>query len=74
MVEAEPEKHWFALEANPDVFNSFAKKIGFLTDLYSFVDVFSLDADFWQNMITSPVQAVVFCYKIRKQHKELIDE
>lgn len=36
-------KHWFPLEANPEVLNDFAGNLGLDTDKVAFCDVYSLD-------------------------------
>ncbi len=52
---------WLPLEANPQVFTSFADKLGYPTVLYGFHDVFSLDEEAWM-CVPAPVTAVVLLY------------
>ena len=58
---------WLPLEANPQVFSSFAEKLGYPTYLYSFHDVYSMEPDFWlTGMIPAPVIGVILLYQIKK--------
>jgi hypothetical protein len=46
MGEAHPQERqqrWVPLEANPDVFTSFARRLGLPKDSAHFVDVYGLD-------------------------------
>ena len=51
---------WLPLESNPDVFTSFARKVG-LPEPWQFVDIFGLDPEML-GMIPGPVAAVVVLF------------
>ena len=67
------EKKWVPIESNPEVFTNYAEALGFPTYAFSFHDVYSLDEEQWTVFIPQPVLAVVFCFEIKKEAKELID-
>eukprot|EP00804_Cyclotella_cryptica_P019673 CCRYP_016452-RA/>CCRYP_016452-RA protein AED:0.03 eAED:0.03 QI:234/1/1/1/1/1/2/176/288 len=57
------EKRWFPLESNPTLLNTYVGNLGFSTDRYSFVDVFSTDS--WAlDMIPRPVLALVVLFPV----------
>ena len=51
---------WLPLESNPDVFTSFARKVG-LPEPWQFVDIFGLDPEML-GMIPGPVAAVIVLF------------
>lgn len=65
MVQKAP-KIWIPLESNPHLYTKYAAKLGFQTDQYRFYDVFSMDAEVWQNFIPSPVLAVILLYQVNR--------
>ena len=61
---SEPKKQkWFPLESNPELINDYIQKLGFETNLYEFVDVFSTD-EWALEMIPQPVAAVLMLYPL----------
>ena len=71
------DQKWFPLESNPALMNDYVAKLGFNTDLYEFVDVFSAE-DWALQMIPQPVAAVIMLYPLtpkqleheKKQHQQ----
>jgi len=59
------EKRWFPLESNPEVINSFVKKLGMDTATFSFCDVLSTE-DWALDMIQGPVLAVLFLFPLKE--------
>ncbi|TNV76497.1 hypothetical protein FGO68_gene15102 [Halteria grandinella] len=59
-------KIWIPLESNPHLYTKYAAKLGFQTDQYRFYDVFSMDAEVWQNFIPQPVLAVILLYQVNR--------
>jgi len=54
---------WFPLESNPPLLNSYISDLGFDTDQFQFVDVFSTES--WAlEMVPQPVAAVIMLYPI----------
>lgn len=67
-MSSEPKKkqRWFGLESNPALMNHYLRQMGFSTDLYELVDVFSTES--WAlDMIPQPVAAVVMLYPLTDQ-------
>lgn len=54
---------WFPLESNPPLLNSYISKLGFDTNQFEFVDVFSTE-DWALEMVPQPVAAVIMLYPI----------
>jgi ubiquitin carboxyl-terminal hydrolase L3 len=54
---------WFPLESNPQLINKYISNLGFDTNLYEFVDVYSTE-DWALEMIPQPVAAVVMLYPL----------
>lgn len=54
---------WFPLESNPPLLNSYISKLGFDTNQFEFVDVFSTE-DWALEMVPRPVAAVIMLYPI----------
>lgn len=63
------EQKWFPLESNPTLMNDYIRKLGFNTDLYQFVDVFSAE-DWALEMIPQPVAAVIMLYPLTPKQLE----
>jgi len=61
-----PHQRWFPLESNPVLMNDYVSKLGWNTDLYEFVDVFSTE-DWALDMIPQPVAAVVMLYPLTEK-------
>lgn len=60
------EQRWFPLESNPTLMNSYVSKLGFSTNEYHFVDVFSTES--WAlEMIPQPVAAVLVLYPLTEK-------
>lgn len=60
---------WFPLESNPPLLNSYISKLGFDTDQFEFVDVFSTE-DWALEMVPQPVAAVIMLYPITSPQEE----
>lgn len=54
---------WFPLESNPTLMNKYITNLGFDTNLFEFVDVFSTE-DWALEMIAQPVAAVLMLYPL----------
>jgi ubiquitin carboxyl-terminal hydrolase L3 len=62
-------QHWFPLESNPSLMNSYIAKMGFDTSLYELTDVFSTES--WAlAMIPQPVAAVIMLYPLTDVQQE----
>jgi ubiquitin carboxyl-terminal hydrolase L3 len=62
-------KHWFPLESNPDVMNTYASKMGLNAAAYSFTDVLSTE-DWALEMVPQPVLGVVMLFPIKPASEE----
>jgi ubiquitin carboxyl-terminal hydrolase L3 len=62
------KQKWFPLESNPSLMNGYVAKLGFNTDLYEFVDVFSTE-DWALQMIPQPVVAVLMLYPLTEKQE-----
>lgn len=62
-------KHWFPLESNPSVMNSYLGKLGLNTTEYSFHDVFSTE-DWALEMVPRPVLGVLMLFPISPESEE----
>jgi ubiquitin carboxyl-terminal hydrolase L3 len=72
----ESNKRWFPLESNPDVMNSYSKKLGFPTDKYQWVDILSTEEwvswrvrDFVRVVVVStclPCRRLAWCHSLCK--------
>jgi ubiquitin carboxyl-terminal hydrolase L3 len=60
------EQRWFPLESNPTLMNSYISKLGFSTDEYRFIDVYSTE-DWALDMIPQPVVAVLVLYPLTEK-------
>ena len=63
------KQKWFPLESNPRLMNDYIDKLGFNTDLLSFVDVFTTE-DWALEMIPQPVAAVIMLYPLTAKQLE----
>ncbi|CAM9171689.1 unnamed protein product [Choristocarpus tenellus] len=65
-------KRWFPLESNPGVMNKYVEKMGWPTDKFRFVDVYSTE-DWALGMVPQPVLGVVMLFPIKEateKHRE----
>lgn len=62
-------KHWFPLESNPAVMNSYVEKMGLDVSTFSFNDVFSTE-DWALSMVPQPVIGVVMLFPIKPESEE----
>lgn len=62
-------KHWFPLESNPSVMNTYVEKMGLDISSYSFSDVFSTE-DWALEMVPKPVVAVVMLFPVKPASEE----
>ena len=69
-MEKEDKGNWLPLESNPDILNDYARKLGFDTTKYSFVDVFSTE-DWAIKMCPKPNLALMFLFLLPPSHKNL---
>ncbi|TIB72715.1 hypothetical protein E3Q23_03298 [Wallemia mellicola] len=65
-IKAESD-NWVPLEANADVFNDWAHKLG-LAECEQFVDVFGLDDDLL-SMVPQPVKALLLLFPVSKNYE-----
>ena len=72
-IEKGKEKDWNPLESDPLVFTNYAEAIGFPSTMFSFHDVYGFEKEMWTVFIPQPVIAVILCYEIKPEHKELLD-
>lgn len=72
-LEAKMRKvHWVPLESNPDMMNTFARKVG-MPDGYEFTDVFGFDADLL-SMVPRPCIAVTLLFQCNEKTKAAKEE
>ncbi|KAJ1390637.1 putative ubiquitin carboxyl-terminal hydrolase [Ochromonadaceae sp. CCMP2298] len=62
-------KHWFPLESNPDVMNTFVEKMGLNAAAYSFTDVLSTE-DWALEMVPQPIVGVLMLFPIKPASEE----
>jgi ubiquitin carboxyl-terminal hydrolase L3 len=67
------KQRWFPLESNPDLINKYIAGLGFDTNLYEFVDVFSTE-DWALQMIPQPVVAVIMLYPLSEKQESCYDQ
>jgi ubiquitin carboxyl-terminal hydrolase L3 len=70
--EQQSRQKWFPLESNPSLMNKFIATLGWDTNQYHIVDVFSTD-DWALDMIPQPVTAVLLLYPltpVQLQHEQ----
>lgn len=65
------KQRWFPLESNPDLVNSYVRKLGY-THAFEFVDVFSTE-EWALEMIAQPVQAVLLLYPLTEVQNQYQD-
>ena len=63
------KKQWFPLESNPALINSYIQKLGYSTELYEFVDIFSTE-EWALEMIPQPVVAVLLLYPLTENQTQ----
>jgi len=63
------KKQWFPLESNPALINSYIQKLGYSTELYEFVDIFSTE-EWALEMIPQPVVAVLMLYPLTENQTQ----
>lgn len=62
-------KAWLPVESNPSVFNEYAARLGWPTDLLAFADLLSLE-DWATGMLPAPVRAIAMLYLIKPCHED----
>lgn len=67
------KQRWFPLESNPTLVNKYINGLGFDTDLYEFVDVYSTE-DWALQMIPQPVVAVIMLYPLSEKQESCYDQ
>lgn len=63
-----PEKSWLPVESNPDVFNAYAKALGWPTSEFVFLDVLSTE-DWALETVPPGVHAVLLLFPITPAHE-----
>ena len=68
------EKEWLPLESDPQVFSNYQLALGFPSALFKWHDIYGLDPEMWTQFIPQPVIGAIFCYEIKPQHRDMLEQ